>query len=321
MGQSAHFAKSPIGVFAFDEHGDLAYYKLFSRNAEKAVDEFLKSSEASLKELGLELKETAHAYAILRKRIREYAKSLGFVADDVELNKFLSDFGYFLSKKRLAGLITRDRLLVQAVNALEDISRVTNLFHERLYEWFSLHYPELRNTNDLPRKIADYGRRENFPGFRESTGVELREKDEAAIKEFASALAGLSEKHKSMDDYVRSAAREIAPNLSSLVDPILAARLIAQAGSLEKIARMPASTIQLLGAEKALFRHMHKKGRSPKYGMIFTSTVIQNAPLDKKGKAARILASKLMLAARIDYYSGRYEERLRKELDEEIQKL
>ena len=81
---------------------------------------------------------------------------------------------------------------------------------------------------------------------------------------------------------------------------------------------MPASTIQLLGAEKALFRHLHKRGKSPKFGLIFMDQHIQNAPDEKRGKIARILASKIMLAARIDFYSGRPEPKLKKDMEEEI---
>jgi nucleolar protein 56 len=322
MGQLYLFAQSPIGIFVFSPKGDLIYYKLFSRNPARAVDEFLAASEKDVKQhVDGELVEGPAGYQILRQNFREYAKSLGFAENDMQLNEFLSSFGYLLSKKRLAGLITKDRLLVQAVNAFDDLGRVVNLFYERLYEWFSLHYPEIKSTKNLAEKIIEYGRRENFPEFRESTGIELSDKDEEILIAFATTLQNLIEEKERLENYVAMTVREIAPNLSSLVDPILAARLIAQAGSLEKLSRMPASTIQLLGAEKALFRHLHKKGKSPKFGIIFTSSAIQNASADRKGKAARILASKLMLASRIDYYSGRYEEKLRKELDEELKKL
>ncbi|HLC67506.1 MAG TPA: C/D box methylation guide ribonucleoprotein complex aNOP56 subunit, partial [archaeon] len=115
---------------------------------------------------------------------------------------------------------------------------------------------------------------------------------------------------------------EIAHNFASLIDPLLAARLLAYAGSLEKLARMPASTIQLLGAEKAMFRHLHEKGRSPKYGMIYNSELIQKAPAESRGKIARILSAKLMLAARIDYYSGRDDsEKMLREMKEEMGRL
>jgi nucleolar protein 56 len=131
----------------------------------------------------------------------------------------------------------------------------------------------------------------------------------------------MNEEKTRLERYVRDLTKELAPNLSSICDELLVARLIAIAGSLEKMARMPASTIQLLGAEKALFRHLKKMGKSPKYGIIYSSSLIQNASKDNKGKIARVLSAKLMQAARIDFYSGRAEPKLRQELDKEIKQV
>jgi len=134
-------------------------------------------------------------------------------------------------------------------------------------------------------------------------------------------INGVVEQRKNIENYVKNSMREIAPNLSSLIDEFLAARLLASAGSLEKLAKMSASTIQLIGAEKALFRHLRNQGRAPKYGLLFLSSQVQNAPDDKRGKIARVLASKIMQAVRIDFYSGRFEDQLRREMDEEIRRV
>ena len=322
MGQLAYFARSPIGIFAFSEDGELIYFKLFSKNPEKALDEFRKVSVSDITELeGYEIHEDKNGYDILRKKFREYAVSLGFAETDEEMNEFLSSFGILLSQKSLVGSVGRDRLLVQAMNASEDMGKAINLFEERIYEWFSLHYPELRNRKELVKKIASYGRRDNFPGFKESTGVELDEKDEKILTDFAITIQNTSEEKEKLDAYVKESIPVVAPNISSLVGPILAARLLAMAGSLEKLARMPASTIQLLGAEKALFRHLHNRGKSPKYGIIYTSSLIQDASRESKGKVARIISAQLMKAARIDFYSGRFEPKLKEDLDNEMRKV
>jgi len=319
MGQLAYFARSPVGIFVFSVSGELLYFRLFSRKVDEAVEDFTKIKIKDVLEIRkYEVLEDEKSYKLLRKRFREYAKSLGFAENDEYLNRFLSDFGSLLSKKNMTGKTGRDKLLVQSINALDDISKAVNLFEMRIYEWYTLHYPELKNTKDFVDKIISYGKRDNFPDFQASVGVELNEKDEEVLVEFAVMIQNLNEQKDRLEKYVRSITREISPNLSSLVDEILAARLIALAGSLEKLARMAASTIQLLGAEKALFRHLRKKGKSPKYGIIYTSPLIQNASKDNKGKVARILSSKLMLAARIDYYSGRQEPKLKEELKQEI---
>ncbi|KHO47597.1 MAG: nucleolar protein 56 [archaeon GW2011_AR5] len=314
-------ARSPAGFFAFSENGELLYYKLW--NQKTALEKFAsreldRDFIAGLS--GYTLEESPKAYGFLRKNFREYAKTLGFAKDDGELNEFLSGFSIGLSKRNLMGTIGRDRLVVQSVRSLDDISRAVNVFLERLYEWFSLHYPEMKNAS-VKDIVLKHGRRDNIPGFKSSTGVDLGEEDEKAVAEFAKAIDGLEKEKKLLEKYVSSAMKEIAPNFAALVDPLLGARIVAAAGSLEKLARMPASTIQLLGAEKALFRHLHQKGKSPKYGIIYNSPLVQNAG-EHKGKVARILSSKLMLAARIDYYSGRDEsEKLKRELDEEIRKV
>lgn len=322
LSMKALMARSPIGLFAFSETGELLYYKLW--NPKQALDRFLSKEidrDFAANLSGYMIEESPKAYALLRKSFREYAKSLGFSKDDQDLNEFLSSFSIGLSKRSLIGTIGRDRLIVQSVRSLDDLTKAVNVFLERLYEWFSLHYPEMKNVN-VKDLVMKHGRRENFPGFKSSTGVDLNEEDEKAVIEFAKAIDNLEKEKKALEKYVSSAMRETAPNFAALVDPLLAARLVASAGSLEKLARMPASTIQLLGAEKALFRHLHQKGKSPKYGIIYNSPLIQNAPGEQKGKIARILSSKLMLAARIDYYSGRDEsEKMRRELDEEIKRV
>lgn len=316
--KKALVAKSPIGVFAFSESGELLYYKLFAGNtADKLLSKELDKDFVSAL-AGYSLAESPEAYRLLRKNFRDYAKSLAGMSDS-ELNEFLSSFFIAWSKQRLQGAIGRDRLIVQSVRSLDDLARAINVFSERLYEWYSLHYPEIKSIS--ADAVIRHGRRENMPGFKSSVGADIGGEDEAALKEFADAIKKLEHEKKELENYISSAMKETAPNFSSLIDPLLAARLLAAAGSLEKLARMPASTVQLLGAEKALFRHLQKQGRSPKYGIIYNSSLIQNAPNEKKGKIARIISSKLMMAARIDYYSGRYEEKLRKEMMEEIEKV
>ncbi len=312
----------PIGIFVFSEKWELLYYKLFSRDPSQAVEEFSRVSVKDVPDIkGIKINEDTDAYRFLRKKIREYAISFDFVESEEDLNAFLNNFCITLSSKRLEGSIGRDRLIMQAANAYEDVGRIINLFHERLYEWFSLHYPEVKNTKDFADKVVSYGRRENFPDFKKSVGVDINEQDEQILIEFATTMQTLTEEKEHIEKYIRVSIKEIAPNMSSLLDSMLAARLLSLAGSLEKLARMPSSTIQLLGAEKALFRHLHKKGKSPKYGILYTSSVIQNSKPENRGKVARILAAQLMKATRIDFYSGRYEPKIKEELEKELETI
>lgn len=319
----ALLTKSPIGWFAFSEDGELVFYKLFepARALSQFDAEMPEEVKAGLQ--GYLVQEDTRAERFLRPKLRNLAKEAGFAKSDTDLNRFLVNFAAALSKKRLVGVIGRDKFVIQAAAALDDTSRVANGMLMRLSEWFGLHYPELKLSSEkLIDIVQQYGRRETIPGFKGSTGVSIDDRDVEVLREFATATAHLVAQKQHLERYVKISMHEIAQNFSSLMDELLAARLLAQAGSLEKMAKMSASTIQLLGAEKALFRHLRNKGKAPKFGLIFMSDWIQAAPENLRGKVARVLASKLMMAARIDYYSGRDESaKLRKDLEEEIASL
>jgi nucleolar protein 56 len=317
--QKALLSRCPIGIFAFSEGGELIFYRLFSRNPENALKEFL--SDMKLKEL--QGYETENDCKFLRRNIRQYAINLGFCNTEKELNLFFSEFCMLLSKESLKGVIGRDKLVVQSSNALEDARKLSSLMLERLYEWYTLHYPECRlDKKQLMEHVIKYGKRENFPSFHSSSGVPLLEADEAMLKEYAKMAREMLEREKMLEKYVKTSMKEIMPNFCALVDPLLASRFLSHVGSMEKLARLPSSAIQLMGSEKALFRHLKnkKKDKSPKFGIIFLSSWVQNAK--EKGKAARLLASKLMIAAKIDFYSGRDEsERLKRDLIEEMKRV
>ena len=315
--KKALLARSPLGLFAFSQTGELLFYEIFTdvgRFFRKPDKDFLKNLE------GYDVVEDPRAYAFLRKSVREYAKNLANMNDE-QFNELLTKFSIELSTRKLIGATGRDKLIVQAVRSLDDMTKTINVFSERLYEWYSLHYPEMKNVN-VTDLVAKHGKREAMPNFKSSTGVALAEQDELALQQYAYTIQNLNREKKDLENYIKQSMKEVAKNMSVLIDPLLAARLMAYAGSLEKLARMPASTIQLLGAEKALFRHLHTKGKSPKYGMIFNSVLIQRAKNEHKGKVARIISAKLMMAARIDYYSGRDDtEKLKKDMDEELAKV
>ena len=313
----AFLTRSPIGIFAFSEDGQLLCYKL-SSSAEEGI-RFLKSNQNPLKEelSCYDVQEDESSYRIFRKKFREFAKLFG---DERKVNEFLNDFGRKYSMSFMLAAVTRDKLLIQASNALEDLKKITNIYQERLWEWFSLHYPEA-NRRDLLDNVVKYGNRKNFPGFVASLGIELSEEDEKILRSYAAMIKSALEEKKRLEKYITETAKEIMPNFSLLIDPLLASRFLSLAGSLERLARMPASTIQLLGAEKSLFRHLKQQGKSPKYGILFQDGRIQSAPDSKRGKIARVISSKLMLAARIDFYSQRLEEKLKIDLDQELKSL
>jgi len=299
-------SRSPIGIFVFDNKRNVQKVECFSKQPEKAIEHFLEAEEGNEE--------------LVRENFRKEA--LKHFSEE-ELNSFLSNFYILLSKKLMSGAIGKDKLIIQASNALEEMAKISNTLLMRTTEWFSLHYPELKENNEkIAELIAEHGRRENWPRFKSSLGVEMDEKDESMVQKFASLASEAHSQKTLLEKYVKKSLKQIAPNFSSLVEPLLAARVLAAAGSLEKLAKMSASSIQIIGAEKALFRHLRKKGRAPKYGMIYVSNWIQNAPEERRGKVARVLATKLMVAVRIDYFSGRDESaKLKRELTDDVKKV
>ncbi len=238
----------------------------------------------------------------------------------------------------------RDKMIIQAIEALDDIDRVINLLVSRLREWYGLHFPELDEIIPKHQRYAAFvkeiGRRENLTherleklGFgedkiraileaRESMGAEVGKLDMEVIQRLAEEVDRLYKLRQIMEEYIDMAMDDVAPNLKSLVGAKLGARLISLAGGIRELAMLPSSTIQVLGAEKALFRHLRTGAKPPKHGVIFQYQAISRSPWWQRGKIARALAGKLAIAARVDYFSGEYiGEELKKELEARIDEI
>ena len=345
-----YIVQSLLGVFALDEKGELVdnipypkdvnrivermsnpglteeENKLLKKLKKKGYDEFISSKKTD--EYEYELNNLGEKS--FRKKFRSIAKKLGF--SDLELNRLLTDIGIDLTKRRTKEAVKKDKIIIQAVDAIDEIDKSLNIFIARLREWYGLHFPEMDRLIEKHEKFAkivsDCGLRDNIKEkelskLKEmSMGIDLSEKDEIILKEYATKIKELYKLREHIEKYVDYVMKEVAPNLRELAGSLLAARLIALTGGLEKLAKKPSSTIQLLGAEKALFRYLRGRGRSPKYGLLFTHPFIQNASVNKRGKIARVLASKLSIAVKMDYYGKKDRSKeLRKDLEERINKI
>jgi nucleolar protein 56 len=199
-----------------------------------------------------------------------------------------------------------DRQLVHAVRALDDLARTANELTERVAEWAGGLDPDATVDSTYVRELA--GRDPDSPAERQ-------------LVELAGRVADLDEKRERLRTHIERAAPGVAPNLSALAGPVLAARLIALAGGLEDLARQPSGTVQVLGAEDALFAHLRGTAAPPKHGVIYTHEAVSGTAPDQRGSAARALAGKLTIAARIDHYSGDRRPELAAELDERIERI
>ena len=240
------------------------------------------------------------------------APPLDHIASKNGLSPALLHESSLLVGREKLGELGPDRFIVQAIAGLDELSKTQNLLTERLVEWYGLHFPELVESvtqKELVELVARYGRRDGIQKevgkALESFGTPLSDQDEMALKAWASLVRSLSQTQTELEGYVTHRMTELAPNLSSVVGPLLAARLLAHTGSLERLGRLPSSTVQLLGAEKALFQFMMEGGRPPKHGVLFQHPMLHRAPPWQRGKIARALASASSLAARIDAFGKR----------------
>jgi len=214
-----------------------------------------------------------------------------------------------LAKGRMRQAVGPEDQLRQAVGALDELQDQENALVERLREWYGLHFPELApmvDTGTYLELIATHGRRDRMPIVQpESVGVDITEREEERLKAFAVLGKSVGEQRKAIEAYVERSTKELAPNVSELAGPIIAARLVALAGSVEKLARAPSGTVQLLGAERALFRHLRSGSRPPKHGVLFQHPWVHRAPRWQRGAIARAFAGRITMAARADAYTKR----------------
>ena len=215
-----------------------------------------------------------------------------------------------------------DIMVIQAVGLLDDLDKELNNYEMRLREWYGWHFPEagkiisdnvtyaklvqaigmktnVKNT-DLSEILTEEDQQKIKEAAEISMGSEISKEDELNIKELCGQIIFLSEYRSSLSEYLRNRMMTIAPNLTIMVGELVAARLISHAGSLVSLAKMPGSTIQIFGAEKALFRALKTKHETPKYGLIYHASLVGQANAKLKGKISRSLASKCALCVRVD---------------------
>lgn len=252
-----------------------------------------------------------------------------FVESSAEYYSLLHEVTLEAAKLQVSGALTPDQRIIQAVEALDNINETTNSLSERLFEWYGGYFPESGlNGEALALFIAKYGSRENigsedplYSKSRNSMGAKLEAADEILLKGFSESVCSLYERKRQIEAYIQDSMGSIAPNLNLIAGPMLGARLISIAGSLEKLANFPSSTIQVIGASRALFKHLRARAPSPKHGIIYSHPLINIAPWWVRGKIARALAAKLSLAARIDFYSGEKDASLVEKLETKVQQI
>ncbi|MCI5737613.1 ATP-binding protein [Methanobrevibacter ruminantium] len=338
------------GFIAFDEDLQIADYKLFTEDEvvsnlikieeNEILDEELelingikldsfeedriiiettkrKSQYKELENYGnIEVKTPNKGGEYLRSNIDKIFEEIGFSKGQDEIIQIYEKLAIHKIKKSSQ---EEDKLLIQAINSVDDIDESISKLVERIRDWYTIYFPEMdtiSNNETYIKLIAESENREdileNFnehfaEEIEESTGADIEEDDLLMLKSFAESIYSLQKSRRELETYIDSKMEAIAPNLRDLLGSTLGAKLIAHIGSIKRLATYPASVIQIMGAEKAIFRHLKTGERPPKHGLIFQHPSVRGAKWWNRGKIARNLALKITLAVRKDVFSGEYD--------------
>ncbi|KAM3672459.1 nucleolar protein 56 [Ammospiza nelsoni] len=307
-----------------------------------------KMGAAVQEELGVQC-QTGGVVAELMRGIRLHFPALvrGLTAQSAA--KAQLGLGHSYSRAKVKFNVHRvDNMIIQSISLLDQLDKDINTFSMRVREWYGYHFPELIKIvpeNSMYCRVAKFiGNRrelseESLEGLEEivmdsakaqaileasrsSMGMDISPLDLINIESFSRRVISLSDYRKGLQEYLRSKMSQVAPSLSALIGEVVGARLISHAGSLTNLAKYPASTVQILGAEKALFRALKTRGNTPKYGLIFHSTFIGRAAAKNKGRISRYLANKCTIASRIDCFSevptSVFGDKLREQVEERL---
>ncbi|MFX0100780.1 MAG: hypothetical protein ACFFCS_14485 [Candidatus Hodarchaeota archaeon] len=378
---------SPVGIFLLKEGGNVVLQKEYPFNAEDvasifndiknkvlnpAIKDFIPAMEEKMKNEGVEglsleiedsylldlIEENTSLTCNLVKKSRgneDFRDNMGEIIQNIGINRNLDEvfalnqeINLILTKNQIKSISQQDdRLIMQAVNSIDDLNKSINIFVERLREWYGLHFPELTDkliadheffldiltnigfrSSFSPEKLRELRPLEERKVERimsrasESMGGDFSSYDMKIIRGFARNIMNLFKVRVEIENYVETMMEQACPNTSALVGPLLGARLLVLGGGLENLSRKPSSTIQVLGAEKALFRAIKTKAAPPKHGVLFQAKEIRTAPYWQRGKIARLLAGKLSIAVKVDFISKRnIADELLADIDKKIKEI
>lgn len=335
---------SVLGAIASD-NGRIVESVLFSKDPKEIAD-ILDKAERSASEEELKVIDALVSKGIKKLAVGDPArfrsKEIGielveehFVSDPLDLGRqlglqkneildLIADVNLELTRSRVKE-VGRDQIIIQAVNSLNDIEEAINRMIERLREWYSLHFPELNhlihNHQRYAELVSRFGTRDEFGDLKgyepelekrvldaskDSLGIDFSQRDIEAMKGFSDPIIALFKTKSDVESYIESLMKEIAPNTCELAGTLLGARIIALAGGMDRLSKLPSGTIQIMGAEDAFFRFLKTGRRPPKHGIIFQMPEIRSAPKNIRGKLSRSLAAKLAIACKIDAFRGKF---------------
>ncbi|MEF8873357.1 MAG: C/D box methylation guide ribonucleoprotein complex aNOP56 subunit [Candidatus Thermoplasmatota archaeon] len=327
-----------FGTFII-ENEEVIDKELFSKDADELAEKKFKREDGEILDEEKELSQRWDEVQVASERLEEMGTLYEGKIENIEIDSkeysfddsLLQEALLKLGSKKVRESIDFGEHLAKAVDTIQDLNEIINIKMERLRDWYSLHFPELESEvddEDYVGLIAQCGSRREIRKNadldldEDHTGGEITDREVELYQRLAEGIKDDMDHRKEVHDYVEKRMEEYAPNLAALTGPKLGGELIALVGSLEELAKKPASTIQVLGAEKALFKHLDKGTDPPKHGAILQHPYVHRAPKDKRGKIARTFANKIAIAARLDYFGGDYKgDELKEQVEEKIEQI
>lgn len=304
--------------------------KTLSKFLEKNIvqAEIQETLEVADKKLGKQIQETLGIQVQtgnvdLYRGLKSQLDSLVQGLSEDDMKKMRLGLAHGLSRYKLQFSVEKvDTMIIQSIALLDDLDKELNNYMMRLREWYGWHFPEISkivtdnliysktvraigmrhnaSTTDLSGILPEELEKEVKQAAEISMGTEINDEDQSNIQSLAQQIIDLSTYRETLSEYLKNRMQAIAPNLTQMVGELVGARLISHAGSLINLAKFPASTVQILGAEKALFKAIRTKKNTPKYGLLYQASFVGSAATKIKGKISRALAAKCALCIRCD---------------------
>ncbi len=333
------------GFYAFNENNELIAEKLFKETEilQKLIE--IDNKEIPTEEIEL-IEELSKDYDLIiiesNKRSSDYQSDKVKVKNpnpagdylrnnfDLDIdNEIYQKLAIYKMKKAQAG---DDKHLIQAINSIDEIDESISKLIERIREWYALYFPEMdliKNNETYIKLIYENKTKEEivnaksdaFPEDMLDIEDDINPNDLDIMNNYAKSIYELQQTRKNIIDYIDIKMESIAPNLRLLVGSSLGAKLISHAGGLKRLASYPSSTVQIMGAEKALFRHLKSGDRPPKYGLIYQHPQVRGAKWWNRGKIARMLAGRISLAARKDVFTHDFNPEIFNEFTAKVEEI
>ena len=336
------------GFLAFNKENELICEKLFpedeiiKRLADIGNNEIVKEEQEIIEEVSLKYDEI---FIETNKRLSDYNNDKliiktpnqggeylrnnyeKFDLENNDITKIYEQLAIYNIKKESA---SEDKHLIQAINSIDEIDDAISKLIERIREWYALYFPEMetiKNNETYIKLISQNKTKEEiikaksdaFPDNILDLEEDINPQDLEIMNNYANSIYELQNSRKNIEEYIDLKMENIAPNLRLLVGSTLGAKLISHAGGIKRLAMYPSSTVQIMGAEKALFRHLKSGDRPPKYGLIYQHPQVRGAKWWNRGKIARILAGKISLAVRRDVFTKTIDENVAEEFKQKVE--